>query len=740
MTAGRKGCDARLEFYRTKELCNKTQYWHVCRHCSAAEEPAYKSASTRTPHQAARVFNGAEAPPVKKQRQATIREFCPTPLDGDRLAQWHTLLLEFQAESLAPASYVELPSFKRLIQFANFECALGLPTRRDLGGRILARYGDPAMTQDTVAMKSMMAGGLRVNETTAKTHLLGVILAVAGHVSLYGTYQCGDRHDAIAVSKQLHVHLKAIQDDGWVGAVATDNAGSCARARRFLALKWPRVVFRFCFAHQVLLLVKDLLKTPLADVLSQAQAVAKWLTRLYSIMNDIYKVQLAVLAMADTRWNTMQAMLASLLRCKSAFIMLYVKWHNNDDFPPALVALSPTGLFWDRIAAAETIVRPLSVASFRLQRDNNMLADVILNYGNIFLSYTQYYLGNYDERSTLVASIEKRWNDVEQPLVILTLFLHPKYRTLFSTLRKVEGMTTVMAMGDIAVTYVEKLLGLDVVGVRQEVRLWEMNPLAFGITPFEFIGPTSALDFWGYVLAASSNRSRLSKLALAVLSVSINTATYERLFSKLALVWTAKRNKLHPDKATKLCHVRAAVRRKNKPVVTDGPHADAPGDDASKCIVDATERKQLEPTADVQCISMTHSARARVGVNSGAMAVEGYAQVIDVASDYCDDDNYVDDDADGSDPSKDGREHVREWLSMLDDLEVDEDGADCAVNASDDTMTKLPLPEHNDLSYPQEPTGARLTGVRGRKATLMALLDSLGPSDWDFDSDDAVND
>ena len=43
-----------------------------------------------------------------------------------------------------------------------------------------------------------------------------------------------------------------MSSEGWVvGAVVTDNAAQCARARRILALRWPGIIFLFCFAHQV---------------------------------------------------------------------------------------------------------------------------------------------------------------------------------------------------------------------------------------------------------------------------------------------------------------------------------------------------------------------------------------------------------------------------------------------------------------------------------------------------------
>ncbi len=84
---------------------------------------------------------------------------------------------------------------------------------------------------------------------------------------------------------------------GWdVGAVVTDKAGNCARARRILALRWPKIVFLLCYAHQINLLVKDIITTSWQITVSRAHAIvltlnkstAKWLPRLRDVMKATY--------------------------------------------------------------------------------------------------------------------------------------------------------------------------------------------------------------------------------------------------------------------------------------------------------------------------------------------------------------------------------------------------------------------------------------------------------------------
>ncbi len=128
------------------------------------------------------------------------------------------------------------------------------------------KYANKVDSSDHAALKvaTPLGSGKRVNflsnvwENIAKTHILGVILSLAGLCVTFSTFTCGSRHDDLAITEHLESILLSMIAQGWdVGVIITDNASNCARAQRILALRWPKIVFMFCYAHQINLLVKE---------------------------------------------------------------------------------------------------------------------------------------------------------------------------------------------------------------------------------------------------------------------------------------------------------------------------------------------------------------------------------------------------------------------------------------------------------------------------------------------------
>jgi hypothetical protein len=123
-------------------------------------------------------------------------------------------------------------------------------------------------------------------------------------------------------------------------------------------------------------LVKDIIATSWQITVSQAHAIvstlnkstAKWLLRLCDVMKATYGYTLALFQMADTRWNSVQGMLASLLRVRSACKMFVLRWSSHTDFPNDLYALG-SDTFWKKCEDADALIKSLTVASFRLLRD-----------------------------------------------------------------------------------------------------------------------------------------------------------------------------------------------------------------------------------------------------------------------------------------------------------------------------------------------------------------------------------
>lgn len=101
--------------------------------------------------------------------------------------------------------------------------------------------------------------------------------------------------------------------------------------------------------------------------------------------------------------------------------MLGSKYRAYSDFPSSLKVLSdPT--FWRKLSEAEHVIAPLSEASYRLQRDENALADVVSSFRDIFVGFNESHL---DCRNDLIKCIEDRWEQCEQPLFMLTFLLNP---------------------------------------------------------------------------------------------------------------------------------------------------------------------------------------------------------------------------------------------------------------------------------------------------------------------------
>ncbi|POM78256.1 LOW QUALITY PROTEIN: Hypothetical protein PHPALM_4233 [Phytophthora palmivora] len=348
------------------------------------------------------------------------------------------------------------------------------------------------------------------------------------------------RHDGLAIAEQMEAVLEQLLSSGWkVGAVVTDNAGQCGRARRILALRYPDIAFVFCFAHDVNNLVKSILKTVFKDISEDAAGIAsilntsKWLVRAVECMAKRYGESFAIFTLCETRWNSMQACFASLLRSRSA-----------------LEDLASNSEFWILLTSAERIVRPLCAVSFRLQQDENTVADVVISYLEIYRSFAATEFSN-----ALVDCVEARWNACEQPLFILGYYLHPNF---VAEARELP-LTVLTDLDDVcqfALYYYRRFIGTDDSGLRGDMFAWIEGT-------FTTSRPSDFNTDVEYEKKAKP-KSKLPALALTVLAIAVNTATCERLFSELALIHTPKRNKMTVEKPMKHQIMWQYVRKKNR--------------------------------------------------------------------------------------------------------------------------------------------------------------------------------
>eukprot|EP00644_Phytophthora_capsici_P003824 jgi/Phyca11/108263/e_gw1.15.406.1 len=239
--------------------------------------------------------------------------------------------------------------------------------------------------------------------------------------------------------------------------------------------------------------------------------------------------------------------------------MFAVKYRDDPDFNSTLRILEDNE-FWTLLKDAEQVVNPICFASFKLQSDENTLADVVVVFRDL---YDKFSTSIY--RDDLLRLVEVRWADCEQPLFMLALYLHPAYYKdavhLVDT--KVSGRRSIC---EIAEYYYKRLLGDDPVTIAGELDDW-LDGTYMGNSPKELRHfETSSLPplaaFWRH-LKNNNPTHFLPKLALAILAISVNTATCERYFSELALIHTSLRNRMDAEKARNWAAIRKHLREKS---------------------------------------------------------------------------------------------------------------------------------------------------------------------------------
>ncbi|KAI9895414.1 hypothetical protein PsorP6_019015 [Peronosclerospora sorghi] len=366
-------------------------------------------------------------------------------------------------------------------------------------------------------------------------------------------------HDSsgwLAISQYLEGLLLKLFTEGWtVGGLITDNAGQCARARRILARRWPSIVSLFCFAHQDNLLVKDVLARIFGSVDEQATAMinalshstSKWLPYLRACMAKVYGIQLGVYRIADTLWKSAQSAFASLLRVKSAMKVFVLPHKNEPKFPN-------TGEFWHHLSTAKQTIRPLTMDSFVLPRDDCTMAEVLHKFGKIFQGF------KLTDDQDLVDSVELCWDACEQPLYLLAYLLHPHFLLEAKNLPNSE-FTSPHSLSDVSIFYYKRLIDEEYGLLRSQFFWWLQGTLT-SVAPDDFPTYHEYLEF--LKADPEGKYNSIATLALVILSISINSATCERLFSKWGNIHTARRNRMNSQTTKKLGVVRAAVREKNR--------------------------------------------------------------------------------------------------------------------------------------------------------------------------------
>ncbi|KAK1867796.1 hypothetical protein I4F81_010296 [Pyropia yezoensis] len=594
-----------------------------------------------------------------------------------------------------------------------------MPTRRRLAGPLLAAAASSSQTRMLGQMKAQLSGALRGTlmcdgyERDDRVHVMGSIAGVLGLRYVLEAKEEGSAHHGLAAASAISGVLDRLKSDGLaIGAVWTDDAGQCGRARRILALRYPSLVFLRCMAHQMNLLMKHvLLDTSLGPTIKAAVAAALTITRSSAKLlplakastQRIYGSTLAILTVCETRRSPLQMCLASLLRVRGALLCFATE--VGSAAPLALAPLRQE-IFWRKLELAEAIVRPLAHATFILKRDDTSLADAFFVYGGIFQ-----HLESMKHRTGISGfyhNLERRWMSEEQPLFVLAFCVHPRYMKMARALLDVDRRGTPVAhfsspcLSNAAAGYYLKWFPGDSAAasavVQQLFDFLTDDAVRRNYLRQVFEGQNQGdhgwpwFKFWSFV-EKTGRCIELARLAITLLACKLQTASVERLFKEWGAQATENRNRMALSTMTALTRIKYEHEDSKRQAGTGRSRT-------TNRVINAEERPRT--TAQASPLPL------------GGASVPADA-----------------DDTDEDEPSGAAANTLGEWAASLNQVEEDpsEDTASdgCPSFMSFDfkgpEMPELaqPLPTEDVRGYPQEVLGT-LSNFRAAKFSLLHLL------------------
>eukprot|EP00918_Siedleckia_nematoides_P048666 GHVU01106702.1.p1 GENE.GHVU01106702.1~~GHVU01106702.1.p1 ORF type:complete len:851 (+),score=92.31 GHVU01106702.1:177-2729(+) len=518
----------------------------------------------------------------RKRARGPLDEFIDHELTREQRAELHVRCLEMVATLRLPLSIFESECFARILDILRPAAKKDVPTRKVLGGPLLAQVAKKAEEEAVPVIRQRQMTGRCVGvlidgfKNISDQHLWGIIIKCGdAWFSMddgSGNLDVGDEHHGIATAQSLEKSLADAETvvEVPVRALCADQAGENGRAQRILALRFPHICQLPCYCRFFHNFAKEVLALPhFCVVFRDAAAVVttirmsskKWKVRLDRENRRLYGKCPALVPLFKMRWNTAQAMAAVMLQIQTSLSM-FARPHRGDPKFPRVFDRLDDKEFWDVLKEGEAGIRGLSFASMILQRDDNCPADVVLMFGHIFTSAVT--AGN----QAFLSVVHSRWRKVEQPLFLLAWALDPRFLPAFNHARGlVPGSFPPLFLADIAIYYYRKFFENDASGVALAVTEWLTQS-------WEEIRTYGSTGIWDLLRHSNeAGKQRLAYLALHLQTLPIQTAGSERLFSDYGAQKSKVRNRLHPHKVHKLTAVRLRVlRRERREATSRGRH------------------------------------------------------------------------------------------------------------------------------------------------------------------------
>ncbi|THU98904.1 hypothetical protein K435DRAFT_720273, partial [Dendrothele bispora CBS 962.96] len=379
--------------------------------------------------------------------------------------------------------------------------------------------------------------------------------------------------------------MKEIQDVFKVILVAwcTDASGESAKMRRDLRKKFPWIVVLDCWAHQINLVVGDVLKIkiPLIRVVDRALELIKWFNN-HSIALGLFKAEqltfrtsfLVLILPVLTRWTSHFLSLDRLCELETAFVRLVASPETRKRLslcagPKAeakrkaqeIIELIRDRNFWKDVESVRDLLRPFAIAVNALQADNCRLDTVLFTLAKLYHIHSQ-------SNSTV---------STDRDVFILAVVFNPYIRVKAFNPRNILS-TPAGLWNLVRQTFKRFSKGEDpnaefrehFTAYLRNTGQWSDEGMSLKIhreNAEKRNGYVNLVHVWrefeveDNVSRTSNGANGMVRMAMRVLSMVPNSAPTERIFSRFGSIHTKIRNRLGAQKVRKMTILGTQIER-----------------------------------------------------------------------------------------------------------------------------------------------------------------------------------
>ncbi|GES82705.1 ribonuclease H-like domain-containing protein [Rhizophagus clarus] len=496
--------------------------------------------------------------------QSLITNYISRPLTKRDKPYFETLLLRMQVSNELPFTFFENQETKDVFTF--IAPALKLPSRKKMSTKILScatKILEQLITKraqdDKIGVTVACDGWTNIKQE----HLFGVVFITSmGETLIWGAKDISDERSKTenVINHIKNIMLEAEKEKIKINCLVSDSAGEYAAARRIMRVEYPNKVFLPCMAYQINLIVGEIFKESdiyqqtsikAIKIVSYFHSSAYFTGLLRNEQKSLYGKTIALITPGETRWNSYYFCFHSILKTEAALKTLATKFAPERLEGPStsrsgfqrqrhtstttkkflssdIISIINDSSFWSHLYELQSLILPLCAALNKLQKDMARLYEVVLAFGWVIKVFSDHSNEKFSEN--MITRLERRWNQWEQPLLLLSLVFHLQYRvSLFNK-----------HFGQWVNYYYQVWFNKVPQRILREYLSYQREKYPFDMQTFNQLGG-NIIDFWDL---AKGDAPELSQFALHLYGICVNSASVEKLWSNMGFLHSKRRNRL----------------------------------------------------------------------------------------------------------------------------------------------------------------------------------------------------